>query len=422
MWWAPQDPSRRWDDEHEPIDIPIMQQPARHGRHGFVIHEACWQLLRIPFLPSEVPLRRVLDVLESLPLPWPGVSVYWGHDYGNLLVMDDQNLYPWEISDLDFRWESLTYLCAIEDPYNMPDISSALSTCKQNAPAWSPSTQSSNCFSKLPWEILENIALTLPTKDALGLRHVSPVFLPILYSQTFWASRFKANSDRCYVFEKWEARDSTDWLTLYRLTSPDRCSPGLKNRKRIWDLITPLTETIRLRLAETQISGSQDFTSLRWTKVEGALHAETDIRRNGGFLQAGCRLFGTHIGKIPENLWKIGFSTSNVGTVTYISGLRLIAYKSPGICLGYTSETNEVTLEVTALRGFVLAFDKHGLHALQIVRGDRSLSEWIGCPGNTPVTKRLAGFEGIDYLEVGFDVSTDSCKPLFQVFSSDSLI
>jgi hypothetical protein len=324
--------------------------------------------------------------------------------------MDDQNLYPWEISDPDFRWESLTYLCAIEDPYNVSDMSAPLSARKEYPPTWSPSTQSKNCFSKLPWEILENITLTLPTRDALGLRYVSPVFLAILYSQTFWASRFKANSDRCYVFEKWDARDNTDWLSLYRLTSPDRCSPGLKNRKRIWDLITPLTETIRLCLAETQISGSQDLTSLRWTKVEGALHAETDIRRNGGFLQSGCRLFGTHIGQIPEDLAKICFSTSNVGTVTYISGLRLIAYKTPNVCLGYISKTNEVILEVTALKDFVSAFDSHGLRALQIVRGDRSLSEWVGCPGNTPVTKRLVGLESVDYLEVGFDASTCLCR------------
>lgn len=92
--------------------------------------------------------------------------------------------------------------------------------------------------------------------------------------------------------------------------------------------------------------------------------------------------------------------------------MRLIASKIPDVSLGFISEGHEVILELTALRGSVVAFDSRGLRALQIVRGDRSVSDWIGCPVNTPVMERLVQFEIIDHLEVGFDVSTDLYKSL----------
>lgn len=75
-------------------------------------------------------------------------------------------------------------------------------------------TKPHDCFSKLSWEILEAIAIELPTEDALGLRRISRAFLPLFSSATFWASRFKASADRRFMFETWNSRDVTDWMSL----------------------------------------------------------------------------------------------------------------------------------------------------------------------------------------------------------------
>jgi hypothetical protein len=148
----------------------------------------------------------------------------------------------------------------------------------------------------------------------------------------------------------------------------------------------------------------ENNTPLRWSKVAGDVKDEVAYRYPKNFNE-GCRIFATHFAPIPEGLSKIGFSISSLANVTYITGVRLITQKSPDICLGFVSEGKEVIKELTALRGFVLAVGSRGIHALQVVSQDASLSEWVGCPTTSPITKCLAHFDFIAGLEVKFDVS-----------------
>lgn len=410
-WIAPYDPTMRWDDDDYLFpatdELPVMQQHPLNGRHGFVLHDACWHLLQRVFQPGEIPLKRLLEVCESLPFPLRGNGVCWGHDYGGLLVLDDQDHYPWEDRLMDHSHNAKTRLYAEENPYNVPEIPTLLVMRLEHPPEWLPKTQQHDCFSRLPWEILEAIAIKLPTDDALGLRRVSKAFLPLLSSGIFWASRFEASGDRGFIFEKWKSQDATDWMSLYRLTSQAHNSRGLQNRRRIWNLIRPLTDLISLRLGEGSKTAciDQKFICLRWSKVGGDVKDEASDGHPRDFNE-GCRLFGTHLAHIPKDLSKISFSISSVGNVTYVAGIRLITEKGPDICLGFVSEGKEVIREATALRGFVLAAGSRGIHALQVVSENASLSKWVGCPNNSPITERLARFNFIAALEVSFDVST----------------
>jgi hypothetical protein len=85
----------RWDDDdyYFPAsdELPVMQQDPLNGRHGFILHDACWHLLRKAFQPSEILLERLVKVCESLPFPLRGNVVSWGHDYGGLHFLDDLN-------------------------------------------------------------------------------------------------------------------------------------------------------------------------------------------------------------------------------------------------------------------------------------------------------------------------------------------
>jgi hypothetical protein len=298
-------------------------------------------------------------------------------------------------------------LYANENPYNVPQIPALLAMRLEHPPEWLPTTQRHDCFSKLPWEILEAIAMKLPINDALGLRRVSKTFLPLLSSSIFWASRFVANGERGFIFEAWKNRETTDWMSLYRLTGYAHNSPRLQNRRRIWDLIRRLTDLLSLRLADgsTTTCVGQEFARLRWRKVAGNVKDEASDGHPIGFNE-GCRLFGTHFTYMPKDLSKISFSISSVGNVTYVAGIRLITEKGPDICLGYVSEGKEVIRDATTLRGFVLAAGSRGIHALQVVSEDTSLSKWVGCPNNSPITKRLSSFNFIAALKVSFDVCT----------------
>lgn len=83
---APRSPSVRWDDScytpQAKTKIPVMKQDPENGRHGFVLHGACWRLLQKAFAPEAIPVERLVVVCRSLPFPLHGESLCWGHNYG----------------------------------------------------------------------------------------------------------------------------------------------------------------------------------------------------------------------------------------------------------------------------------------------------------------------------------------------------
>ncbi|TVY93033.1 hypothetical protein LAWI1_G004137 [Lachnellula willkommii] len=419
-WIAPSDPNMRWDDDeyHSPAsdELPVMRLDPVNGRHGFILHDACWHLLQRAFQPSEIPLERLVEVCESLPFPLRGNVVSWGHDYGGLHTLDDLNYYPWDDRLLEECHNGKVLLYAKSDPYDVPEIPKLLVTRLEHPIELPLNTQLNDCFSRLPWEILEAVAVNLPTDDALGLRCISPAFLRLLASATFWASRFKASADRSFIFETWKSRNVTDWMSLYRLTARTHGPSGLQNRRRIWDLIRPLEDITSLRLADNLKTTSLDeeFACLRWSKVAGVILNE--VTYVPSYFNEGCRIFGTHVARIPKDLSKIGVSVSSFANVTYISGIRLITERGPDICLGFISKGQEVIQDVTALGGFILAVGSRGVHALQVVGQDARLSKWVGCPNKSPITERLAHFNFIAGLQgykiVSFGLLGEASPPI----------
>lgn len=383
-----------------------MEQVPENGKHGFILHNACWRLLQKALEPDSIPTERLLAVCRSLPFPLRGLGVCWAHDYGGLTYFDNRDHYPWE--DL-FRGEhsrSEIYQYAHANPYDVPEVPALLKTSLKSQPLLISKAHEGDCFSKLPWEIREAIAIKLPTEDALNLRRASAEFFFILTSQTFWASRFEAGGDRDFVFEERSKRERRDWFTLYRVTSHACKLPGLKNRRRVWGLIRALVNLLRLRLNNTlenpRINLGAD--GLKWSEVAGDIKEETGSGRSRGF-DEGCRLFQKQSATIPSDLSRIALSTTAAGNVAYIVGMRLITSDGADVRLGYMAENNELFFEVTAVKGFVLAMGPRGLRALQVIGGDGRVSKWLGCPEESPVTERLAGFESIGALEVGVDVS-----------------
>ncbi|KAH0538229.1 hypothetical protein FGG08_005148 [Glutinoglossum americanum] len=407
-WIAPSDPAMRWDD-HDYIfqasdRLPVMRQRPENGRHGFVLHDACWRLLQKASEPDSIPFERLLEVCRSLPFPLRGIGVCWGHDYGGLTLFDNQDHYPWEDRLMDQYGSSETCQYAKENPYDVPEIPRLLTMRSQKPPYLVPKTQGGDCFSTLPWEILEAIAINLQTGDALNLRRASKAFLPVLTSQTFWASRFEGGHDRDFIFEKRDNKESRDWITLYRITSHAHSPPRLKNRKRVWGLIRALINLLHLRLGDALESSCKNLSAdgLRWSEVAGDVKQEIGSGYCKGFNE-GCRLFQKQCASIPSDLSRIAFSITAAGNIEYVTGMRFITSSNADIRLGYMAEGNEHFLEVTAVRGFVLAIGPRGIRALQVIIGDGHASKWFGCPRDSPVTERLANFGSISALEVGVD-------------------
>ncbi|KAI4275266.1 MAG: hypothetical protein L6R35_006283 [Caloplaca aegaea] len=406
-WIAPLDPATRWDDQdvfQAGDDIPVMRQRPKNNRHGFVLHNACWRLLQKALEPEDVPLERLLKLCKSLPFPLRGISVCWNHDYGGLTAFDDQHHYPWEDQLIEQSSGSEIHQYARENPYNIPEISEPLKMHWENPPHLFAKTQTGDRFSTLPGEILDAIAINLPTGDALVLRRASRAFLFVLTSQIFWASRFQPGHEREHVFET-RNKEQRDWISLYRRTSYALSPPGLKNRKRIWGLIRRLIVLLPLRRQYWELLPIlSSVEGLKWIEVEG------DVKRTRGsshceYFNEGCRLFHMQFAPLPSDLSKIAFSIVAAGDVTYVTGIRLIHSDNAETRLGYLAEGNESFVEVTVVKGFVLAMGPRGIRAIQAIGVNEYTSKWFGCPTESPVTERLAGCESISALQIGFDVS-----------------
>lgn len=417
-WFAPLDESMRWNDRDYHVEasdrVPVMRQCPVNGRHGFVLHDACWCLLKVALDTESVPLERLFNICESLPFPlwWEGLC--WDHDYGGLALLDEQGHYPWEDRLTEPTVYTKVHQYAQANPYDVPGISRLLVMPSDCPPGAMPTCQGKDCFMRFPWEILEAIAALLPTTDALTLRLTSKSFSRILTSQSFWASRFVPGRERDFVFEMRKGKKGKDWRHLYRHTSVTHAAPGLQNRRRIWSLIQIIEEYLRLCIEDKERYTSANISNnnLRWDRVGGDIRQELGAGYCAGFNE-GSRIFDKVHAFIPKALSRMAFSVVRAGEADYVAGLRLISVGEDDKQLGYRAEGKELFFEVTALRGFAIAVGPRGIRALQVIRDDGTRSPWFGRPRSSPVTERLVCTRCITALEVGFDVSSiaDSKNP-----------
>ncbi|KAH8692355.1 hypothetical protein BGW36DRAFT_44910 [Talaromyces proteolyticus] len=402
-WVAPPLPHMRWDDhgytKQLRDQIPVMRQSPENNRHGYIVHNACWCLLQKVVEPNNIPLERLYRICSSLPFPIRGIGVSWGHDYGGLSIIDNQDYYPWEDRLMEQYSKSKAYQYARYNPYDVPELYKLLSISSQVDQNSEFRTNSNNCFSLLPWEIRETIAIYLSTRDIANLLISSKAFLPLLTSQTFWSSRFQTGRDRDFIFET-RAKRPKDWIYLYQMTNNAQNPPGLKNRKRIWSLAQALVNLLCFQLVRyTDHCYAIPNLDPRWTV---AADIKEDTVPNYSFKE-GCRLFEKQSTYLPKDLVQIAFSVTEAGVTGYLAGIRFTSKDGSHICLGYIAKDKELYLDIATLKGFVLAMGPRGIQALQVINCDGRISRWFGCPSNSPVTERLVCSEVINALEIGLD-------------------
>jgi len=152
-------------------------------------------------------------------------------------------------------------------------------------------------------------------------------------------------------------------------------------------------------------SSERDRIGLTWKEITGdVLKERSAITHFQGFHE-GCRLFRKVRIFIPEDLSGVAFYISEIGSIEYVTGMRLIRSQGADVHLGYCERGKEQFLEVTVLKGFILAVGSGGIQALQVITGEGNVSQWFGCPEESPKTQRLAHFRSIGALEAAFDVS-----------------
>ena len=394
-----------WDDENyypQTSDSVVLHQthPLK-GPDEFMLHDACWRLLQTAMDPHPVPLGQLLNVYKSLP------PMDWWDGHTGIMWVNKHNHYPQRPVVPD------DVLTTEESPCNILIMCELLARTRDGSESrvQRPSRdgrESRDCFSRLPWELREEIAMALPTCDALKLRLSSRSFVDIAASQTFWASRFVRGGERDYVFEVREGKQSTDWMLLYRNSSPFHAPLGLKNRIRIWNDISSIKG-----LLETRLNGLQSRATEHckdpcwvWSQVSGYTN-DPVVRLESFYPHNRCLVFDKEHVVIPQSLTHIAFSVIPIGTADYVVGLRLISADGDQH-LGYQAEGKELFFAVTAsaLCGFTVALSHRGIRALQVVCQDGTRSPWFGRPENALITNRLCCAERVVAIEAGLDVSS----------------
>ncbi|KAK9856933.1 hypothetical protein MYU51_021387 [Penicillium brevicompactum] len=399
FYHAPADPLKRWDDDDRVPEldatIPDMDQPQHERVHKFLVHESCWKLLCRFFEPQNVPLDRLVAICESLALTEESGNVSWDHSYNDLYETWNKWA-PWyQVSEAP-SIEYFTRTQARADPFNVQNPGPELLSNPFTSHQVIRKMPLRDCFWGLSWELRETLAVCLPTQDALSLRCVSSAFLPLLGSQTFWASRFDPGGERDFFFEARNCKMPQNWLQLYRSTSFRQCLPGLGNRRRIWPLLQNLCQLLLLQHDDTSSISKVTLKAhqSQWATVTGLI--ETDEVRDE------CRIHKRNLALVPPDVVQIGTSLVNAGETGFITGISFMSAKGDIVRLGYRSKGNESFVRVSRLTGFLLAMAPKGLKGLKVM--DKGIaSQWIGFPLDTPVTERLARFESIEAVEVGVD-------------------
>lgn len=419
---APPDPNARWDDpgyEHPDEDeFAVMRRFETNGRRGYIFHDACWSLLQRAFRPAPVPLVRLFEACDSVPLDLVGDALNWGHDYGGLAVVRDADLLPWEdgFTDREFLEEWFDTLYSA-DPLTIPEVDEILAEPPRAPPGnQSPFTISAapsgnDPFTLLPVELCSAIAEYLPTPDVLNARLASKSFWQVFYSQQFWASRFRGSPDRSWLFEAVNQKGATsrDWRWLYRCTVDHRLGRALQNRKRIWHLIQRVAVLVELRWNQPP-AGLLPEEGREWVLVAGNM---VDRQPEGfSHLQQGCWQLRSIRVAIPDGVSQVSAWTVPVGDREYIAGISLDTASGEVLRLGYSRAGGRSSVRLSGLAGFNVAVGLGGIHALQCIDSTTGeTSAWLGCPDNAPKTERLALGVRVAALEVGFDVGTSSLPP-----------
>jgi hypothetical protein len=209
---VPIDPSKRYDDDaldsDSMIDVMLSifnlkarlyPETARFEPEpfwGYGFHSSCWDIFNAGFTPN---LRLLFEVCLSMPIGKDTI-MDWRHDYGGAAALTT----TYDTPKMASRFSEFTSIPKDlrSNPFHVPSLAKAI---KRAVPLQRDIFQSclnantrnleGDGFSHLSPELLQLIAVLLPTSDVRSLRLASPAFAVLSLSEKFWASRFQPGNE-----------------------------------------------------------------------------------------------------------------------------------------------------------------------------------------------------------------------------------
>lgn len=231
----------------------------------FIIHEACWKILKGYFYNASVPLNQLGDLLQWWPEKSfrmyyvhsgekaPGISLSEKEDLSAPINIFTNNLGP-----LD----------------DLPQPSSAVARQRKEKLR---TIGNGDSFARLPLEMREVIAAYMPILDFYRLRLVSRSMGELFFSKKgFWKARFEIDSERDFmavpktlIHAKKGSR--RDWRLIYHLTNVHHIPLDWSSRRKLWGRCRWFRDFImKSSLSNTLGVGREDLnvSDLNWKGVQ----------------------------------------------------------------------------------------------------------------------------------------------------------
>ncbi|GAT20678.1 F-box domain protein [Aspergillus luchuensis] len=232
---APSHPAVRIPADAVTDEWVSERMPEHDQTDLYAYHEPCWRRLVSHFSPTEFDVGYVFEALEYLPLP-----LLCGH-----YESTPTRLKP------PYMWEAVKEGLVHQADYaNLDDL---MRFAKALPSPWHPAMSSApfvaDLFQRLPLELIEMIAVLLPTRDVLHLRQVSRGVAPVFSSSAFWKTRFDLNAERGFLWPVVRDLIDTakgngfDWRLLYHCTCHLTCSQWFRSELKSWEALRWLRDT-----------------------------------------------------------------------------------------------------------------------------------------------------------------------------------
>lgn len=413
---------------------------------GFPFHCSCWELLNARRETQDAARddpQALFDVLRSFPRPR---LIEFGHNYGGVAGYDI-NDDPFGILDpshqpspilpgeerrlVYYRTDTALLEMQMHNPMQVTEICSVFKNEKFNSRPVSKTQRVedrhnddtiryNDPFQKLPVELLQSIVCELSSPAVVSLKRSSRVFQHLPLSDTFWRSRFFSGREFEHVFEAFEHFRNLkgQWKTIYQNLRNMSKSPGLVNRRRIWDLARTLDDLVGARLESPICSGTRIRSYFESAAAEDEevvwIEGHRCLRPFNRSFPTGCRELYVRNLLVPRDTINIYVSVVDVLDNTYVSGLRFEGFHGTIQQMGYIRPGNETLLDWNTqtdwcrVTGFHLALDQRGVRGLCIVSGEAELSSWAGQHIEIPKRRLVVpanSHDGIRKLRGGFDAS-----------------
>ncbi|KAI0169731.1 hypothetical protein GGR52DRAFT_479238 [Hypoxylon sp. FL1284] len=331
----------------------VNYMPDRHHTDYwcFIVHDACWELLRHRVDPDhELPLnalaKHLFTLLYNTPVHYENETLAPGHDYGHAAEFQQRKGEMWS--------QYFGRLNASEHFYITGDATeefepgeaeldhgiTSLSSRSGRFDVHLDNYNESDPFRRLPTEVVMLVLTCLPTSDVCQVRLVSRYVAglsssPKQLDQQFWSSRFQPDFEMGFVFagpSNPKPAGLANWRSLYfeaKAALKSDSSFGLRNRRRIWKLLDHIHESISLRLVSEDWILNSPIPHYGMRLPETAVFADFVSETYPMPLTSSCRFFEWQGVLWPQHIdasWRaVRISSIYSNGRTYISGIRLLS-------------------------------------------------------------------------------------------------